>query len=275
MVDRSTAEDFYQFWQPDENRKPGLNPRSYGEVFPTFARAAAGDEQIRVIPSSEWAGILSSSDYHARQAAVPVILDQDGVGSCAWEACTQAILTCRSLEGQPYVLLNPWSGYRRTNSTDSGSSIDGNLLVAQKYGVAPEALHPRSRGWRAAISAEAAAEALKYRPLEVYDIQSDEEFGSALLQGFVVVYGRSGHAITAIDLIDRTTILFANSWGDWTNCGMPGYGQESLSRWNRGYGAWAIRSTIRSDDVPMPRTTAAIMRQPLQFEPYPQIHEAA
>lgn len=282
MADWQNVEEFYQFWRPDMGRKPGLNKRQYAELFPKFAAAAAeakaeverqraADESIRVIPASEWDGILSSADYHAKKDAVPVILDQDGVGSCAWEACTQAVLSCRSLEGQPFVPLNPWSGYRRTNTTDSGSSIDGNLLVAIKYGIAPEALHPRNRGWRAAISAEAAAEALKYRPLEVYDIQSDEEFGSALLQGFFVVYGRSGHAITAIDLVDRNTILFANSWGQWTNCDIPGFGVEKLSKWNRSYGAWAIRATVRSDDVPMPQAMAAVVRPPMQFEPYPQV----
>jgi len=231
-------------WKNSEGRKQGLNLRvsAPGEFFPKAMDKidVFSDEQIREM--------LKNPNRPKMRKKVPVIFDQDGVGSCAWEACTQAITTCRAIANQPFVLFNPWFGYGYTNDRDNGSSIDENLRVAMVRGIAPESLHPRSKGWNSNPSDEAVQKALEFKPLEVYDVTNAREFKSALLQRFVVVYGRSGHAITAVELEDFDEICYANSWGNW---GDNGFGHERLSRSvNYGYGAWAIRSTTDADPPP-------------------------
>lgn len=262
------ASDLYiPGWDNSKGRKAGLNLRE-SEDDEYFLRASNKDAQIEVFTDDQIHAMLKDVNRPRARFHVPAILDQDGVGSCAWETVAQTIMTSRALSGQPFELLAPWYGYQYTNSRDNGSSIDGNLKVVMDRGLAPMRLHPRSRGWRAAPTDEAQREALRYRPLEIFDITNDREFKSALLQRFIVAYGRSGHAITAVELEDFDTICYANSWGNW---GDNGFGHERLSRSvNYGYGCWAIRSTVDDDPAPwldLSRPT----RHPLYIEPYPVI----
>jgi hypothetical protein len=168
--------------------------------------------------------------------------------SCAAEASTGSLMTTRNFRGQEHVPLNPWFVYRVTSGgRDSGSNIDSNLRFIREYGCAPESLHPRSLGWSARPSEEAKEAALRFRIDEFFDISTIEELGSALLQGFTVVYGRAMHAIYAVNLRSMTEIEYANSWAP--TWGDQGFGRDSLSRVNFGYGAWATRTTYQ-DDAP-------------------------
>jgi hypothetical protein len=195
-------------------------------------------ERIKIIPSSEWAAAAEELGDSLRRK-VWKVLDQDGVGSCATEATAGGTMIAREVAGQERVLLNPWSIYWYTSGgEDSGSSIDENLEYAREYGLCPESLHPRSKGWRAEPSAEAKAAALNFRIEEFYDIANVNEFVSALLGGFPVVFGSNGHAITAIQHMGSYPLIL-NSWGDWGDGGFGKWCSYNAINW--GYGAWALR----------------------------------
>lgn len=206
-----------------------------GERCPLFG------DRIEVIPKAEWAahiGQVSLRPY------VTEIFDQDGVGSCASESSTQALQIALAFAGRPWVQLSPWFVYRSVSGgRDSGSSIDDNLEFLRTSGSCPMEMLPRSGGWKAKPSAEAVEAAKSYRIDEYYDITTAEEFGTALLKGFPVVYGRSGHAIVAVELVSPSEIRYCNSWGDW---GDGGFAVESLSKVNWGYGAFAVRTAVES-----------------------------
>ena len=250
-------------WENSDGRIAGCLPRASkrGQFCSLFPKGW-------VIPKGEWSGILNHPNHMKLRPSVPVILDQDGVGSCATECTAQTIMTLRSFNGQKFIKLNPWFIYQKTSGgRDGGSNIDTNLKFARDYGCAPESVWPRSNGWRKKPSAEAVEAAKDFKILEFYDIRNTEELGSALLLGLPVAYGRSGHAITAVDLVTPTTMRYANSWGNW---GDEGFAVEKISRVNFGYGAWAIR--VANDNWTMPASLAnASELPPMVLEEYPLI----
>ena len=89
--------------------------------------------------------------------------------------------------------------------------------------------------------------ASKYRIDEFYDISNVAEFATALLLGMPVEWGWSGHAVYAVDLIDKNTFRYANSWDE--SWGDDGFGTLSLRSINWGYGAWAIRSVTDAGEA--------------------------
>jgi len=260
-------------WIDSTNRIPGCLPRASitGQVCSRFPAGW-------VIPKVDWPALLADPNRINMRPSIPVVLDQDGVGSCATESSTGSVMAINSFNGRPFTLLNPWFVYHTTSGgRDGGSNIDTNLVFIREHGIAPESVWPRSKGFRAKPSEEAVAAALDYRILEFYDITNDVEFGSSLLLGFPVVYGRSGHSILATDLLELDLFEYLNSWGNW---GDAGFGKESLSRSvNYGYGALAIRATTSSGSMPTPNLVASIPRpehlmfvprkNPLVIEPFP------
>ncbi len=252
-------------WENSEGRKAGclLRASTFGEWCPLAS------ESIPIIPRREWSDILDDPNHMRLRPSVPIILDQDGVGSCATEATAQSIMTTRSFSGQEFVKLNPWFIYQTTSGgRDGGSNIDTNLRFARENGCAPESVWPRSNGWHKRPSDKAVVLAEEFKILEFYDIRNTEEFGSALLLGFPVVYGRRGHAITAVDLIGDNKIIYANSWGAW---GDEGFGTDSLSGVNFGYGAWAVRVATDTRGSMIKRISEM---SPMRFEPYPTLATA-
>ena len=107
-------------------RIPGCLPRrtKLGERFPIFS------DHIEVLPQDELdrlAGTISLRPF------VKTILDQDGVGSCATESTTQAVMIARAVAGQEHVVLNPWFIYHTTSGgRDQGSAIDDNLAFVME-----------------------------------------------------------------------------------------------------------------------------------------------
>ena len=194
-------------------------------------------DEIEEIPREQWSDLIGkvSLRKHVKQ-----VLDQDGVGSCATESTTQGVMVCRDVAGLPFELLNPWSIYHWTSGgSDQGSNIDSNLEHARDKGILPESYWPRAKGWRATPPSGWATVAAKYRVKEFYDIGSIDEVGTALLKGFGVVFGWSGHSCMLTDLLSPTEALYVNSWGEW---GDQGFGKIKLASINFGYGLFAIRS---------------------------------
>jgi hypothetical protein len=87
-----------------------------------------------------------------------------------------------------------------------------------------------------------------YRIDEFFDIGNINELGTALIKGYPVVFGWSGHSCIFVDLLDKNTAVYANSWD--SSWGDDGFGTLRLSSVNFGYGAFAIRSTIVDDKAP-------------------------
>lgn len=223
------------------DRRTGALPRVSrpGELCSLFS------ERIDVIPRRDWPDLIG--EISLRRYGRPT--DQDGVGSCAAEACTQSVIVTRGWQGQQYVELNPWSLYYKTSGgADRGSSIDSNLVLARDQGICPMSLHPRALGWRARPSAEALEAAKQYRIDEFFDIQSIEEFGTALLKGFAVQFGWQGHSVLAVELINPDEFIYCNSWS--TDWGDEGFGRLALNRVNWGYGSFAVRTaTAQGNDA--------------------------
>jgi hypothetical protein len=222
-------------WNVPPGKARGLLPRKAG--YGTVCRPA--DEVIDVIPREEWSshiGKISLRPY------VNVIFDQDGIGSCATESTTQAIQVVRAWEGKPFVQLNPLFVYHTTSGGhDRGSNIDDNLRFILKYGVAPEAIWPRDKGFKATPSAEAKDAALDYKGLEWADVGTVLQFGSGLLKGYPIVFGYDGHSVLAVEVIDSESFRYVNSWDK--SWGDNGFGVAKFDWINWGYGAWALRST--------------------------------
>lgn len=218
-----------------EGKRTGCLARKsqFGNVSKVFA-----ESDIPLIPRDQWAALLPTITLRPQ---VQKIKDQNGYGSCATESTTQAVEIIAAQRGEPWIELNPLFIYHETSGgSDGGSSIDENLVFARDKGIAPESVWPRSKGFRATPTAEAIAAALKHRIVEFFDIENVDEFGSALLAGFPVVFGYSGHSICAVSLKSPTQIEYANSWGDW---GDAGFGVLSFSSIVWGYGAFAVRTT--------------------------------
>ncbi len=233
---------------PPGGKRKGCRPRitSYGECCPT---AKDHPEAIPVIPRGEWAGLIAQRKEAkvSMRVIVPEILDQDGVGSCAAEEVTQAVMTLRAFSGYSHVPLNPWSVYAWTSGgRDNGSSIDSNWQRARDVGIMPMTVWDRSEGWKDKPTEEMLLNhAVNFRLDEFYDINNTEELVSALLSGFVVGYGRDGHAILAVDMLDEEHMLYANSWGNW---GDNGFGIDKITNVRWEYGAFAARSVLDSSD---------------------------
>lgn len=217
-----------------DGKKTGCKPRMSkpGQWCPLFG------EKVPTIPVGEWENLIGEIEL---RSCVTNIKDQDGVGSCATESTSQAVEIVRKLEGQEYVELNPWSIYSTTSGgRDQGSSIDENLIYVQAHGICPESVWPRSKGWSAKPSAEALEVAKLYKIEEFYDISTVAEVGTALLLGFPVVFGWSGHSCVLTQLLSTTTAEYANSWAP--SWGDAGFGQIKLSAINWSYGAFAVRT---------------------------------
>jgi len=231
-------------------KKKGCLPRKskFGSRCPVFG------DSFNTIPVGDWPELLKT--HHSLRPFVPMIFDQDGVGSCATESTTQAMQVARAAQGLPFIQLQPWSIYSTTSGgRDQGSAIDDNLEYAREIGILPESVWPRSKGWRAKPPKSLLDEhASQFRIQEFWDIENIEQIGTALLLGFPVVFGWSGHSVMFCDLLDTATAEYANSWGsEW---GDEGFGKLSLRSVNFKYGAFALRVASEAADDPTPPVPA-------------------
>jgi hypothetical protein len=193
--------------------------------------------QAYIIPRADWPkfiGKLSLRD------AVHDIFDQDGVGSCASEAATQANAIVREQAGLPFVQFSPWFQYHTVSGgRDQGSTVGENVTFLRDVGSCPMELWPRSKGWRNKPPQECYDAAAQYRVSEVYECSNIEEIGSALLRGFPVTFGWNSHSCCLVELTGTNSAIYANSWDE--SWGDSGFGTINLSSINFGYGAYAFR----------------------------------
>jgi hypothetical protein len=226
-------------------KRGGCLPRitKPGQWCPLFGSS------IKVIPKNQW------GDYAQQISLKPFVrnvYNQKQVGSCASESTNQSVAIGMAKAGLSDVLFNPYGMYHFVNGgRDQGSSIDANLKFAREFGCFPESVWSRSNGWQRKPSEEAMEAAKMYRILEFYDIQSIEEFVTALLMGFPVVYGANGHAVCAVEhLENKQAPLIVNSWStDWEDNGFGVWVNYASLRRNLSYGAFAVRTTTQNQPL--------------------------
>jgi hypothetical protein len=196
-------------------------------------------DHIKIIPSGDWDAAAAELGDDLRKK-VPICLDQNGYGSCATESCTGSVMLSRAVQGLDFVQLNPLYIYATTShGRDQGSSIDENLEFVRENGIAPESVWPFSKGFKATPSAEAVNAARAYRIEEFYDITDVNQFVSALLTGFCVVFGANGHSILAVRHAGSYPEIL-NSWGtSWGDSGFGKWCSYNAIAWQ--YGAFAVR----------------------------------
>ena len=213
----------------------GCLPRN--SRFAEKCRPAA--DRVPLVPENQWDAIAGQLGQGLRPYAKK-ILYQNGVGSCATESTTQGVMVSRAFAGLPFVLLNPLFIYFHTSGgRDNGSSIDDNLEFVKEFGIAPESVWPRSKGWRTKPSPEAYAAAKAFRIEEYWDVASIAEMVSTLLLPEPVVFGADRHSVLAVahkGSYPEVANSYDVDWGD------QGFGKWcSYAKINWGYGAFALR----------------------------------
>ncbi len=235
---------------------------TFGSEFPVY------EEAYSIYPRSDWGAILNS--HIGMEVLVRKIKNQGQEGSCASNATAQCfeIAWNLMLGTNHWMEFSPISIYRWVApGPGSGSTISGNLRQLRDVGLLPvgseankEILRkvglPESHvlnptGYHQNFPSNWQNTSLFFRAAEWYDISSFEGMVSAIFEGYPVCYGRAGHAICGVRVVNRNgtwAIKYANSWGNWGEGGY-GYDTESyISGAIRSYGAWALRCPVLTDE---------------------------
>ncbi len=232
--------------------------------------ASIFEENVPVIPRSEWQSVLE--EHKPKLSPLSVYqYDQNGEGTCTSNAGNQSLCyTYAKQFGRKWVMpTSPIVAYKRcARGPNTGSSVSCIMRQLREVGTLPidnpeNRLKMAAAGLNPAHTLKAVGyyqkmpegwreTAKHFRIEEYYDIRSVEGMFSALLLGFPIVYGRSGHAIMGADATKKDGqwyIRYHNSWGNW---GDDGYGYDSeryLGRSSAAYGAVAVRSVIHTSAI--------------------------
>lgn len=220
------------------------------------------DLGTKLIERPEWKGHIEAADESGGMLdkRVTRIYDQRRTVSCTSNASGQAteIVDCGQRGPDMVVFKSAMSLYCRVGGPSSGSSVDANLRELKSRGILPLATPENSKIYKHVMKnvpdsgsferAPAGYEetAKNFKVDEYYEIRSLIGFATAILLGFPVVYGRSGHAICAVRMVLVNGTIkwkYANSWHEsWGDKGF-GYDSESMIR-SGAYYAFAIRTTV-------------------------------
>ena len=241
---------------------PTGKPKGVWKEFGTTADA-------RLIPRSEWAGLMAQYEPGPSHEFVPPVHNQNGVGQCNCDDTTALIEFCRGMQGLPYVQLSAADLYARINGgSDNGSLLEDAMSEVMTRGVGTAATCGTL--WkRGEFKGEAGpAERLRFRVLEVYSCPTFDHCISATFQGFGLSTGvpwyenytpdadgwlppgrgqSGGHAIMGFKPANRRNewgIWHQNSWGK--SWGLQGRFVIPESAYQNGSigGWWATRSCV-------------------------------
>lgn len=245
-----------QQWDGSEWRSLVCLPSRPELMAAFFTSAEVFDKwDIKPIPESEWGDYADSdlSDYQDMHT-----YDQNGTGSCAWEAITGAAGDCLAQQTGELITFNPWCGYAQTNSRDIGSDVAENAQVARDVGLIRDADWPRAKHRWNTIPPSYKKLANPYRVDEVFRITTLSDFVTCVLLRIPVAFGvrwsGGGHAIRATRWDkSRNGCVIKNSWGQWNGGeGKPSYGFLPRKQVAQGigiYSAMAIRSFKLSTEL--------------------------
>lgn len=221
------------------------------------------EDAIPLIPREQWPTAIKALEDQGGglDLLVTRIYDQKSEGSCVSNATCQAMEIIQAMRSgrKNVVHLSAISLYKRCgNSPGSGSMVSTNLKEILATGVLPlDNAENKARfkhtmantgfydkypdGWKET--------AKRFRGYEVYDVRSYDGFITALLRGYPVTYGRSGHSIVAVRPVYKNGQLycmFCNSWS--SGWGVNGFGFDSESKIRSGAGwAFALRTVVDHD----------------------------
>lgn len=273
-LDRPLPEHLVNVDFSDEARKIGrqmgclIRPRTEkpGDHCPLFG------ERFKdlIIPRSDWLDILEQEQPNYAKHKFWQY-DQNGEGTCTSNATGGCISYCWSKQfGKQFgIAPAPLSCYKRcARGPNTGSTTGCNLRCARDTGMllidnasnrkimegmGLDTSHMmRAVGYRQASFPRGWEETAGFfRIDEYYEINSVDEFFTALLYGYDILYGRAGHAIHGVDLVYRNRDFYCkydNSWGRW---GDKGFGYDSLDYVRRrggAYGAYAVKHVRTPDE---------------------------
>lgn len=220
-----------------------------------------------LIPDAEWPRLIREYERQWGLIAPHItrIYDQDGEPSCVSNAFCQAheIVQARTFGHDRVVHLSAISLYKRVGSPRSGSTLWDNMREMTTRGALPLD-NPQNRqrfahvfpanGYHTPWPTGWEETARLFQNAEWADIDSLQEFMTALLRGHPVIYARSGHCILAVTPVLRNSTLYCgyvNSWGRW---GAPvnerfDYGMGFDTRRVMSYGGYALRSIRLPDQL--------------------------
>jgi hypothetical protein len=220
-------------------RRPGIKEDKPAKIM---NRCDPVKSVIEDIPDLYWDELADHPTHIAERDKYRYTSDQNGLGACAADSACNTKAACDTRQNLPLVIYNPLFLYYTTSGgSDRGSVIGDNLELARDSGCCPEEVWPRSKGFRAEPSEEAYTIARFFKLREFFYVETIQQFVSALLQGYKIHAGYSGHAISFCRYLKDRTVEYKNSWGAW---GDNGFGSLSLSKIYFGYGAYAYKDSI-------------------------------
>lgn len=222
-----------------------------GDVHRRLMALPLAEDVIPLVPESELASYYGVSLEEYTDAFT---LDQDGVGSCAWEATANCLMVTRWQQTGRFELLNPWTGYAQTNSRDVGSDPAENFQKCREVGLVLDKDWPRAdHSWKS-LPQNYKELAAGQRIDEIFRIGTRRELisvvGRRIPVNIGVNWGGGGHAITCVACLPDG-VLIKNSWGaDWNG----GYRKPSykILPWRQvdsgldGFSCVACRSAVIS-----------------------------
>ena len=241
-------------------RRALLQPEWDGILPPGRKRGLKTDRRSRIMDRCEsistvqelidekhWDALSKDDSHLEKRLWYRCIYDQNGIGSCAAESAAAGKGALDAGQNLRLIIYNPWGPYKITSGgRDQGSNIGDNVEFLRDKGFPPEELHPRSLGWRASMSAEAVRVSKLFCILEFFYIENIQQLVSALLQGFCVHGGYSGHAVDFVQWLGNGKLLFCNSWHE--SWGDHGFGVLPVDKVYFSYGAYAYKNALHYTD---------------------------
>ena len=232
----------------------GCLPRK--SQYGSLACAAPLADRMDVIKQADWDDFLTEMEEPVDLKPFSTFTyNQASWNSCAAESVTGACNTISEANGKTFELLNPWSMYAYTSGgRDAGSYIDENATWLATNGILPDSVWQRYNENGRVVNPWN-----KKPPMSLFeehgrkmrewcDIDTDDEFGTALLSGRPVVFGykigRGGHAVYATRLFRQGRnwmIEWHNSWD--VTWGNKGFGVMPLSNVSSGFGTFCPFNT--------------------------------
>lgn len=221
-------------------------------------RADVFEDAIPLVPQAQWPELAAA--IAAADDLVPYTNDQGAEGSCVGNASSFGFDSVQALQvgTDRMIRTSAMSLYKRIGrSAQSGAMVGDALEELRQRGILPldtpenrarfAHVHPAT-GFGRSLPNGWEETAAQFRVEEYWDLASLEGFVSALLSGYTVVYGRSGHCICARRPVLEKGIWYIRYKNSWWVDGKPwgenGFGHDTLSflsKQNK-YGWYAIRT---------------------------------
>jgi hypothetical protein len=220
LFDDDTPDDHPAF-EPPEGFAKGIRtdePRGFGAEMPTFPKEL-------VIPRSEWIPRIQEMEETQtrisdliRKVRMPVKMQT--INYC-WEfALMNALQVIWLQQGQGLISLSPaFGGCQITGFRNVGGWTLDALQFNVEHGACLSSTWPDNAIDHRYLTAEAKAEALKYRILEWWNLQPRnlDELMSCLLRRIPVPCGDSdwGHETLAVDPVYVNGTFGRRGWNTW------------------------------------------------------------